>query len=371
MLNKHLTAIVAIALLAASLPAEAAPRVRVKDLVSVEGVRSNPLYGYGLVVGLEGTGDGTQAKFTIQSLANMLLQNGISVPQSSIRVRNVAAVMVTVNLPPFTRPGQRLDVQVSSIGDAKSLQGGTLLFTPLSGADGVNYAVAQGPVSIGGAFLAGKGGNSVQKNHPTAGRIPQGAVVERQAPLALGEIVELRLLLDTPDFATASRIVAAVNSEFGIPLARAEDAVGIRITPPPVLAADTVGLLAELQEIEVVPDVAARVVINEKTGTVVMGDQVRISTVAVAHANLTVEVGTDFYASQPAPYSRRGKTVVVPDRDVSTEEEESQVITLQEGSTVSEVVNALNLLGVSARDMIAIFQAMHAAGALHAEIVIL
>jgi len=349
-------------------PVQAAPKVRVKDLASVEGVRSNPLIGYGLVVGLKGTGDGTQAEFTVQSLANMLLRSGVSVPQSAMRVKNAAAVMVTVELPPFVRAGQRLDVQVASIGDAKSLQGGLLLMTPLNGPDGKTYAVAQGAVSIGGAFLGGGGGNSVQKNHPTAGRIPSGAIIERRIPQALNQLGELRLLLREPDFATAARLAEAINVRFGFELARAEDAVGIRLNPPASLAESPVELLADVQEVEVEPDTIAKIIINEKTGTVVMGNDVRISTVALAHGNLTVEVVRYKEFAPPGLFSE-GQATVVPQTEVSTREEPNSVITLEEGVTVSEVVEALNELGVSARDMIAIFQAMRAAGALYAEIV--
>lgn len=355
----------------ASVPTQAAPLVRVKDLASVEGVRSNPLVGYGLVVGLQGTGDGTQAAFTIQSLANLLRRSGITIPQSSVRVRNVAAVMVTVDLPPFARPGQRLDIQVSSIGDAKSLQGGTLLMTPLLGPDGNTYAVAQGAVSIGGAFLGGGGGNSVQKNHPTTGRIPAGAVVERGVPTGFQSASGFRLLLHTPDFATASRVADSVNFVLGPRTARAEDAVSIRIDAPDTLAGDPVTFLARVQAIEVQPDTTAKVIINEKTGTVVMGQQVRVSKVAVAHGNLTVEVRTVLTASQPAPLSEKGETVVLPQREVFAEEEPDRILTLEDGITVSELVDALNALGVSSRDMIAILQAMQVAGALHAEIVVL
>jgi flagellar P-ring protein FlgI len=349
----------------------AAPEVRVKDLVTVEGVRSNPLIGYGLVVGLQGTGDGTQAAFTIQSLANVLRRSGVAVPQSSIRVRNVAAVMATAVLPPFARPGQALDVQVASLGDAKSLQGGTLLMTPLAGPDGGTYAVAQGAVSIGGGFLGGGGGNSVQKNHPTAGRIPAGATVERTVPVDFVHATAFRLLLDDPDFATASRVAAAINAALGQPLARAEDSVAVRVGLPQNLAGDPVGLLAKVGAVEVSPDAVARVVINEKTGTVVMGDDVRVSKVALAHGNLTVEVRTHLEASQPAPFSVKGETAVLPQKEVSVAEEPNRVITLEDGVSVGEIVQALNTLGVSSRDMIAIFQAMRAAGALHAELVIL
>jgi flagellar P-ring protein precursor FlgI len=368
--KRILPAITALALAAGCL-VQAAPSVRVKELATIQGVRSNPLFGYGLVVGLKGTGDGTQAEFTTQSLANLLRRSGVSVPQSAIRVRNVAAVMVTADLPPFTRAGQRLDVQVSSIGDAKSLQGGTLLIAPLQGPDGATYAVAQGAVSIGGAFLGGGGGNSVTKNHPTTGRIPGGAIVEREVAGAFGDAGEFRLLLNQPDFATASRIVGAVNSSFGSAVARAEDAVSIVIDPPAEFASSGVSLLARIQEIEVEPDASARIVINEKTGTVVMGNDVRISTVALAHGNLTVEVGTYYETSQPMPFSENGETVVVPQTELYAEEGANSVITLKEGATVSEIVESLNDLGVSARDMIAILQAIRSAGALHAEIVAL
>ncbi len=364
-------ALLALFLAVVATPTGAAPRVRVKDLTAVEGVRSNPLIGYGLVVGLQGTGDGVQAAFTIQSLANVLRRSGIQVPQNLIRVRNVAAVMVTADLPPFARSGQQIDVQVSSMGDAQSLQGGTLLMTPLSGPDGQIYAVAQGGVSIGGAFLGGGGGggNSVQRNHPTAGRIPSGATVEREVPLDLAQRDSLRLLLNQADFLTAARVAEAVNSGFGMEIARAEDPVSVRISPPEPFRGDLVGLLARVQAFEVRPDVEARVVINERTGTVVMGAEVRVSKIAVAHGNLTVEIQTDLQPSQPAPLSG-GETVVLPQQDVILTEE-SKVIQLADGVSVGDVVEALNMLGVSARDMIAIFQSMHAAGALHAKVVVL
>ncbi len=349
----------------------AAPPVRIKDLTAVEGVRSNALVGYGLVVGLQGTGDGTQAKFTTQSLSNTLKRLGIVVPESAIRVKNVAAVMVTAELPPFARNGQKLDVQVSSVGDAKSLQGGTLLMTELKGPDLETYAVAQGPVSIGGAFLGGGGGNSVQKNHPTAGRIPGGAFVEQTLGLDLGDFPTFRLSLHQADFATAGRVAQAINDYFGRGTARAEDPTGIRITATPELHADPVELLAQVQALEIRPDVSARIAINERTGTVVMGNDVRISKVALAHGSLTIEIRTEFEASQPAPLSEKGKTVVVPQTDVFASEGPNRVLTLEEGISVGELVDALNSLGVSSRDMIAIFQAMRAAGALHAELVLL
>ncbi len=354
-----------------AVPALAAPPVRIKDLTDVEGVRRNPLIGYGLVVGLQGTGDGTQAKFTIQSIANLLRRSGIAVPPDEIRVRNVAAVLVTADLPPFVRAGQRIDVQVSSMGDAKTLQGGQLLLTPLTGPDGEIYAAAQGAVSLGGAFLGGGGGNSVQKNHPTAGRIAEGAVVERTVPFTLRAGVPFNLLLRQPDFATANRVAAVINDHFSAPVAHAEDATAVRITPPETLAGDPVGLLAQLEALEARPDVVARIAINERTGTVVMGNDVRVSRVALAHGNLSIEVRTQLEASQPGPFSQKGETVVLPQREVVATEEPSHVVTLEEGVSVAELVNALNALGVSSRDMIAILQAIQAAGALHAELVLM
>jgi flagellar P-ring protein precursor FlgI len=355
----------------AALAVAASPPVRIKDLTDVEGVRGNALVGYGLVVGLQGTGDGTQAEFTVQSLVNMLRRSGVTVSADDVRVKNVAAVMVTAELPPFARPGQAIDVLVSSIGDAKSLLGGTLLMTPLGGPDGGIYAVAQGAISLGGAFQSGGGGNSVQKNHPTAGRIPAGARVERSVTFQLGSLDSFRLLLRQPDFATSGRIADAVNAHFGAPLALAEDPGGVRIVPPEHLRDSFVSLIASIEALEVEPDVVARVAINEKTGTVVMGADVRISKVALAHGNLTIEVATDYEASQPMPFSKEGDTVVLPQEELLASEGPNQVLTLEDGISVGELVDALNALGVSARDMIAIFEAMRAAGALHAELVVL
>lgn len=347
-----------------------APEVRIKDLARVEGVRGNPLIGYGLVVGLQGTGDGTQASFTIQSLANVLRRSGISVPAGSLRVKNVAAVMVTAELPPFARASQRLDVTVSSIGDAKSLRGGTLLMTPLSGPDGQVYAVAQGQISLGGGFTAGGGGSSVVNNHPTVGTIPMGAMIEHRVMLTLDSFQVVRLLINRPDFNTAHRVAEEINATFGPGTATAEDPATVRVDPPSGYADDLVGLISRLESIRVRPDAAARVVVNERTGTVVMGNQVRISTVALAHGSLTIEVDTTLDVSQPAPLSD-GETTIVPRTDIYVEEGPNRVIALEEGITVAELVQALNELGVSAGDMVAIFQAMSAAGALHAELVLL
>ncbi len=352
-------------------PLWAAPAVRVKDLADIEGVRGNQLIGYGLVVGLQGTGDGTQAAFTIQSIAQLLRETGVLVPASAVRVRNVAAVLVTAELPPFVRNGQRLDVQVASLGDAKSLQGGTLVMTPPRDAPDITRAGAQGSVSIGGAFLGGGGGNAVQKNHPTAGRVPGGAIVEKASPTPTLARESFRLLLQQPDMQTARRLADAINERFGERSAHAEDSVGVRIQPPAALADDPVTFLSEIQSLEIRPDVVARVAINEKTGTVVMGQEVRISKVALAHGNLTIEVETRLEASQPLPFSDGGETTVLEQTAVFAQEEPNTVLTLEEGISVGQLVEALNELGVSSRDMIAIFQAMREAGALHAELVLL
>lgn len=345
--------------------------VRLRDVVDVRGVRDNQLVGYGLVVGLAGTGDGTQAKFTIQSLANALQRMGVVVPMRSIRVDNVAAVMVTADLPAFARPGSRLDVTVSSIGDADSLSGGTLLMTPLKGPDGRVYALAQGPISLGGAFAASGGGGSVQKNHPTTGLIPSGALVERTAGIDLGGRDSFELQLRAPDFETAFRVEKALNQAFGGSTAHAIDAGTVKVMIPEVLRDRPVEFLAHTLEVGVRPDVPARVVLNERTGTVVLGGDVMISQVSVTHGNLTIAVTERFGVSQPAPFSEGGETVVVPEGEVVVDEEPAQHLDLGPGTSVEELVKSLKKVGVTPRDMIAIFQAIRAAGALHAELVLI
>ncbi|MDQ7007267.1 MAG: flagellar basal body P-ring protein FlgI [Acidobacteriota bacterium] len=345
--------------------------VRLRDVVDVRGVRDNQLVGYGLVVGLAGTGDGTQAKFTIQSLANALQRMGVVVPPSSIRVRNAAAVMVTADLPAFARPGSRLDVTVSSIGDAKSLTGGTLLMTPLKGPDGRVYALAQGPISLGGAFAASGGGGSVQKNHPTTGLIPSGALVERTAGIDLAGRDSFELQLRSPDFETAFRIEKALNQAFDDSTAHAIDAGTVKVMIPDFLRDKPVEFLAHTLEIGVRPDVPARVVLNERTGTVVLGGNVMISQVSVTHGNLTIAVTERYGVSQPGPFSQGGETVVVPEGEVVVDEEPAQHLDLGPGTSVEELVKSLKKVGVTPRDMIAIFQAIRAAGALHAELVVI
>ena len=346
-----------------------AQAARLKDLITVEGVRSNPLVGYGIVVGLKGTGDGDQTKFTVQSIVSMLERFGIRVPRAQVKLKNAAAVMVTAELPPFVRPGQRIDVLVSSIGDAKSLQGGTLLLTPLRGPDGRVYALAQGPVSIGGFGAAGAGA-AVQVNHPTVGRVPNGAIVERTVPVNLNGKEALTLSFRQNDFTTVSRAVSVINAYLRGPFARALDGRTVHLVVPPAYRGRVVALLAEVGNLEVEPDVPARVVIDERTGTVVIGENVRVSRVAIAHGNLSVEIRETPEVVQPQPLAP-GETVVVPRTEVEAKEEKARVVVLEEGASIGELVRALNAVGATPRDLIAVLQAIKAAGALQAELVIM
>ncbi len=342
---------------------------RLKDLVNVEGVRVNKLIGYGIVVGLQGTGDGDQTKFTVQSVVNMLERFGVRVDRRQVKLKNAAAVMVTAELPPFVRQGQRLDVTVSSIGDAKSLQGGTLLLTPLRGPDGEVYALAQGPVSLGGFSAAGAGG-SVQKNHPTVGRIPGGAIVERTVPVSINQKDTLKLAFRETDFATVARAADTINAYLNGPYAEALDGRTLILRVPKKYRQNVVRLLAEIGDLAINPDVPARVVIDERTGTVVMGENVRISKVAVAHGNLSVQIRERPRVSQPPPFSA-GETVVVPETEIVAKEEAARVVVIEEGVSIGELVRALNAVGATPRDLIAIFQAIKAAGALQAELIIM
>lgn len=343
---------------------------RIKDIARVGGVRANQLVGYGLIVGLDGSGDGNGAIFTAQSVANMLEKFGVTVPAGALKVKNVAAVMVTCDLPAFARNGQPLDVQVSSLGDARSLQGGTLLQTPLRGADGSVYAVAQGAVSVGG-FSAGGGGSSQTKNHVTAGRVPGGALVEREVPTTLaGEGTgRLQITLNRADFTTAARVAEAVSrSGLGL-LAVAVDAGTIEIATGANGPA-AVALIARVEGLSVTSDEAARVVVNERTGTVVVGAHVSLSPCAIAHGNLQVKIRARPDVSQPAPLSN-GATVVTPNTKVRVQEDGGRVQAVPTSATVEQVVRSLNALGVTPRDLIAILQALKAAGALKAELEIL
>jgi len=350
-----------------NLAAYADQTVKIKDVARIEGERSNQLVGYGLVVGLDGTGDTQQAVFTVQSVANMLQKFGISIAAAKMKVKNVAAVIVTADLPPFARAGTKIDVLVSSLGDAKSLQGGTLLQTPLQGADGKVYAVAQGSVSVGG-FTAGGGGTSVTKNHTTAGRIPGGAIVEQTVPATLSDGKSLNVLLDQPDYATAARIAQAINDKLGPGTALPVDPATVRVTSANF--SNLVALVADIGDLTITQSTVAKVIVNERTGTVVIGGDVKLSPVALSHGNLSVEISTRLQVSQPEPISG-GKTTVVPEKTVTATEENARLMHLEPGSTLEDLVRALNEIKVTPRDIIAILQALKQAGALHAELEII
>ncbi len=352
--------------IAMSAPLEAA---RVKDIANVGGVRDNQLMGYGLVIGLNGTGDKKGTEFTIRSVTSMLTRMGITIDPSAVSVKNVAAVMVTAKLPPFAKKGGRIDVIVSSIGDSSSLQGGTLLFTPLKGANQMVYAIAQGPVSLGG-YIGGGGGDSVQKNHATVGRIADGAIIEREVEMDLNSRKELTITLRNHDFSTAVRLAEIVNQNLKQGIARPQDAGTVVLSIPPEYENRAIELIASVENLDVRVDAPARIVLNERTGTVVMGESVRISTVAISHGSLTIQVRTQVEVSQPGAFSK-GQTVVVPQKDVSVDEQEARLMVLQSGVTVDEVVRALNSVGVTPRDLIAILQAIKAGGALQAELEII
>ena len=359
-------------LTAATVWAPDALAVRIKDIADIKGVRQNQLVGYGLVVGLEGTGDSDSSLFTIQSLASLLEKMGVTVQTSDIEdVENVAAVMVTTDLPPFANLGSRLDVLVSSIGDAENLQGGTLLFTPLRAADGNVYAVAQGPVSTGGFAVSGNSGDQVQKNFPTVGRVVGGALVEKELHSNFNQKRALTLALKDPDFTTASRVAQAINRAFYDQLAHTENAGAIRVTVPENYLGNTVQFVTMIEGLGVTPDMVSKVVVNERTGTVIMGENVRIATIAIAHGNLSIQINESQDVSQPLPFSRGGQTVVTPESEIVVQEGKNPIFLVESGVSIGEVVKALNALGVSPRDLIAIFQALKAAGALQAELEII
>jgi len=345
--------------------------VRIKDISDIKGVRQNQLVGYGLVVGLNGTGDSDNAVFTIQSMASMLEKMGVTVTSKDIEVDNVAAVMVTTDLPAFSRSGSRIDVLVSSIGDAEDLQGGTLLFTPLKAADGQVYAVAQGPISTGGFVVGSDSGSGVQKNFPTVGRVVNGALIEKEIPNKFNQKQSLTLTLHSPDFTTSSRVARAINIAFYDQIARSHDAGTIEVKVPGKYTGNVVALVTMIESLGVTPDTVSKVIINERTGTVIMGENVRISTVAIAHGNLSIEIKEDSNVSQPLPFSRRGETVVTPESQVLVQEGNNPIYLVNSGVSIAAVVRALNALGVSPRDLISIFQALKAAGALQAELEIM
>lgn len=352
----------------APMPVVVNPSVRIKDIARFEGIRDNQLTGLGLVVGLDGTGDGRGAG--VRMVANMLSRFGISVDPQDLRSRNIAAVMVTATLPPFARVGDRLDVTVSSIGDAKSLQGGFLLQTPLQAADNQVYAVAQGPLSIGGFNVQG-GRSQTQKNHPTIARGPDIAIVEREVA---GEFLtmrddRLRLILHYADFTTASRTAQGINEAFGTATAEALDSSSVMLTVPAAYQDDIIGFLAAVEDTKITPDTAGRVVVNERTGTVVIGQAVRIATVAVAHGNLSVTISTQREVVQP-PSLSLGETAIQESTSLQVHEEEAPLMLLG-GATIGDLVNVLNAVGASPRDIIAILQAIKEAGALYGQLEII
>ncbi|CAN5694113.1 flagellar basal body P-ring protein FlgI [soil metagenome] len=363
--------IVALSFLAASAavwwPATA-NAARIKEVASVQGVRSNQLVGYGLVVGLDGTGDQTtQTPFTTQSLNAMLQQMGVTVPPgTNMQLKNVAAVMVTAQLPPFAQPGQNIDVNVSSLGNSKSLRGGTLIATPLKGADGQIYALAQGNLIVGGAG-ASQGGSKVQINHLSAGRVPEGATVERAVPTPLAQGEFLQLDLNSSDFNTAREVARAINQKMGEGLAAAMDGRVVRVRMPEDATA-RVGFMADIENLDIkLASAAAKVVINARTGSVVMNQAVTLAACAVAHGNLSVTIGSTPQVSQPAPFSQ-GQTTVTEKVDIQIKQEPGSLIQLQAGTQLSEVVRALNSLGATPQDLLAILQAIKSAGALNAEL---
>jgi flagellar P-ring protein precursor FlgI len=358
----------AVAALALVLSVEAGSATsRIKDLANIEGVRQNQLIGYGLVVGLNGTGDTlNNIPFTRQSLQAMLERLGVNIRGQQLRTGNVAAVMVTANLPPFGTQGTRIDVTVSALGDSKSLQGGTLLVTPLLGADGNVYAVAQGSLAIAG-FQAEGDAAKIVRGVPTVGRIANGAIIEREIDFQLNRLDKVRLALRNADFTTAKRIAAAINDYMGSATAEPLDQSTVQITLPGKSDTNMVALLTEIEQLQIEPDLAAKIVIDERSGVIVMGRDVRVSTVAVAQGNLTVTISESPQVSQPAPFSR-GETRVVPRTRIGVQEDGRKFAVVREGVSLQQLVDGLNALGIGPRDLIAILQAIKAAGAIQADI---
>jgi len=346
---------------------EADRQVLVRDITTIEGIRENPLVGYGIVIGLRGTGDRQQTVFTTQTLANVLQRLGVQIPAPLVQVRNVAAVIVTATLPSFARPGTTLDVTVSSVGDAKSLEGGVLLLTALHGADGQVYAGAQGPLTLGG-YSAGSSGNSKQVNHATVGRVPEGGIVERDSSIDLSHLATLSFILRDPNFAATRDVAAAINKEFGKTVASAQDSRRIDVSVAQSGDVSVPSLISKIQNLAISFHPVAKVVMNERTGTIVMGGDVKLAPVSVLHGDLTVEVTTKFAVSQPQPFSKNGDTKVIRDTDVTAQEEPARSIRLSEGANVEELINGLHSMGATAHDIVAILQAIKAAGGLQAEL---
>ncbi len=344
---------------------EAVP-VKIGDLTTIEGVRENALIGYGMVVGLTLTGDSQQTIFTTQTLANIMQRMGAQIPPATAQVKNVAAVFVTANLPPFARPGTAVDVTVSSIGDAKSLEGGLLLLTPLYGADGKVYAAAQGPIAVGG-FAAGATGATKQMNHPTIGRIPSGGRVERGLAFDFNRLAPVSLLLREADFSTAGEISDAINRAFGREVASARDGGRVEFNPEETGLKNLTAILAKIENLVIAVHYRARVVVNERTGTIVMGKDVRLGAVSILHGGFSVEISTSYAVSQPNPQSP-GKTEVVPETEVQAKDKPAKRLEIGEGASIEELVGGLQAMGASARDVISILQAIKAEGALDADL---
>ncbi len=365
-MTRHLLLAAALAL---SCAASASQGVRVRDLVMVAGARDNQLVGYGLVVGLAGDGD-KDPLYAKQTLANLLQRFNVTVPSTALSSKNVAVVMVTADIPAFVKPGARLDIQVASLSDAKSLQGGVLLQTPLVGADEQIYAVAQGPLAVGGftSGNSGGGGASVTKNHPTVGGIVNGALVEREIPATIVRDNTVELLLRDPGFTTAARLAAAINEMFP-ETAHAIDATSVKVRLPDGAETRLVDFIARIEAIEVHPDTPARIIINERTGTIVATSRIKVSNCAISHGNLVISIASTAEVSQPNALSN-GQTTVTPRTDTTVQENKAKMIAIPELPTVEKVATALNSLGVTPRDMMAIFQAMKQAGALQAELLI-
>lgn len=366
-----ITLFIAVLIIASFIDCKTASGARLKDIATLKGLRTNQLVGYGLVVGLNGTGDGSGTQFTTQSLVNMMERLGIHTLADEVKVENVAGVIVTAVLPAFARKGSKIDILVSSIGDADSLNGGTLLMTPLKGADNNVYALAQGPLIVGGFAAGGKAGGGVQKNHPTVARVPDGATIEREIPFQFTGIDDLTIALRKPDFTTAVRVSNAINQGFGAHLASPLDAGTVKVDIPKSLEDNLVEMVAALEQLDVQPDMRARIILSERTGTVVMGQGVQLSPVAIAHGNLSVQIKETSEVSQPNAFAG-GRTAVTPNTDISVSEEENKLIIVSpNGTSLGDLVNALNAIGVSPRDLITVFQAIKAAGALQADLEII
>jgi flagellar P-ring protein precursor FlgI len=343
--------------------------VRIKDISNFAGVRDNQLFGYGVVVGLEGTGDTTQNKFTFQTIANYLDKMGITMNPKDFQMRNTAAVAITAVLPPFPRIGSKIDVTVSSMGSAKSLQGGVLLISPLRGADGNVYAVSQGALSIGGFNSSQGGGGSVRKNHSTVARIPNGAIIEKTIPFNFSALKYFTLNMNNSDFTTTNRVVNVINKSFG-EIAYASDSRTIKIMIPTRYSKNKVKMIALLENLKVSPDLKAKIILNERTGTIVFGENVKITKVAIAHGGITVTINPEFEISQPNPMSN-GQTVITKKENIEVTEPEARFKIIENTTTIGDVVKTLNSLGATPRDIIAIIQAMKSAGALQADLEII